>query len=493
MKKLLLLASLLSILGSIHAQNQKVLIKWGTSFKSKVYQSYSTKYVLGKKGENTFVFENANLTGGDHAFYVLDKNMEVVKTVSFKFSSYVGSNHSLKHAELINDQIYIYYTYHNPKTNNYGVATQRINTSTFEIIGNDESIFESPEGNLGGAFFIRKKLSDSTRTVIFGGSSSSNVLGVAVFDENNEVIFKRTISLKINAELNSIGDIEVDEQGTVFVGVKTTFYNSDAKKNGGIPTQYYIHCFEKNSSVDNRILIDNQKYLVHNASLFVEKNKLYCLGVFRDFIYQESFKGYFLNTIDIEANKITTQKFNLFNELKLNQMKKPNFIFTENGFRMAALESKNIIKNKDGSLTFIIEQLNMQYVHSIIIINIKENGEENWTNFIERNSSKIYYIPLFKELFITKINDELVFLIYQRKGFEDSKYISLTGTPKKNILVIYKIDKNGVLTYTKQDEFEINNRFALLSDYCRLNNSEFLISGIDDKDKISFGVLKITP
>lgn len=394
----LTLLSLLMTLCTINAVAQKFEIKWGQEYK-KEGGMFSRDYLLGSDSKYFYVLSDPR---GKSKVLKFDFNCNQLSATPISFSTgskekaEVGGMLTMKDKTYLilasrnkkADVVTFYYTelkngtfsptvksfYSIPFSFNFG-ASLAIGYGFGSLDATDSRDFESsPNGNyiaIAGSGF---------------GVNKSEVLKIAVLDENLKLAWEKTFPLKISDRNVYIEQYVVNDKGEVFLAAKQWESKESYKK--GIPKyDYKVYKFTASGMEEITVKLDGDK-APWDTGLFPTPEGGINIGGFytKTSTPKGSADGVFFSIID-ESNKVTSNAYP-FKEEFLVGLQSKAADKKDQGIRKFQIDY--LVRFTDGTYSFIAEKY---YVTSYTTTSSTGNSTTTSTTFVYHSDEII--VPRF--------------------------------------------------------------------------------------------------
>lgn len=379
---------------------------------------------------------------------------------------------------MLKDKLYVFNTITDLNEKTYSLEIDEIDkTSLFPL---DEpkklaeiSYEEGSKRNKGG--FNLSVSNDSSKILVYSifpyEKGQMQKFKLQVYDNKINELWSNDVELPYNEELFDVVDLEVGNDGNVYLLGKVYEEKHREKKRGEVNYQYHIIYYEKDnlSGVDTEI--DSKSKFFNEISMSVNnKNQVICVGLYTSDINAVS-EGTFYLRLNSKTHKNEVITFKEFSELledngtdsERKKKRKQDKLYKDYFFR-------NIIQKEDGGIIVVAEQYYVvvktttstsssghtttrttYYYHydNILVLNIDKNGKFIWQKIIPKKQVSVNDLGYYLSFTLATKGEDLYFIynttIYKknRSGKETSRF------KRKNYmknLSIYKLDKNGELS-----------------------------------------------
>lgn len=465
---------------------QEATIELGPEMKNEK-NSFGAK-ILGKD-EDGFYIERLTLSKNTSVFslkvkynYLLesyDMNMEKMNSVKIEDSK--KEDRVIKEQLmnlLIKDKLFVFNTKTDLNSKMNSLEVDEIDKTSLYPIEQPKKIAELSyeEGNKRnkGGFFINVS-NDSSKVLVYSmypyEKGQMQKFKLQVFDNQFTELWNNDIELPYNEELFDVIELEVGNNGNVYLLGKVYEDKHRDKKRGEINYQYHILYYSSDNQKGLDTEIDSKNKFFNDISMSVNNNnQLVLVGLYTSDFNAVS-EGTFYSRINSKTHNNEVITFKEFSELmedngedserkkKRNQEK----IYKNYDFR-------NIIQKEDGGIIVVAEQYYVvvktttstsssghtttrttYYYHydNILIFSIDKNGKFLWQKIIPKKQVSVNDNGYYLSFTLATKGEDLYFIynstIYKkRKNGKETERFKRSDYMKN--LSIYKVDKNGELS-----------------------------------------------
>lgn len=386
---------------------------------------------------------NSSLNTTPKAFLELyNSRMNLVRTKEIDLK-YKGKQRQLQDVIMLGGQLYILTSFHNQvKKKNY-LFKQKIHNSRLTVDKELDLVGEIDARNLQNeGEFDFSISSDSSRLLIYNQlpfqKREPERFALRVFDEHFEELWSKDIVLPYNDENFSVESYQIDRQGNVYL-LGVIYQDKSQHRRRGSPTyQYTILAYTQNGTVVDEYRIDLGSKFITDLTFQVDnKGDLVCSG-----FYSEkgtySIKGTYFFRLDTETKEIFNQNLKEFDfeflteYLSDRQREKAERAEiqddTKNKAELYEFSLDKLILRSDGGALLVAEQyyvyeqyyrdwpyynIRYDYIYNyndIIVVNIRPNGEIEWTARIPKRQVTTNDGGYFSSYAMSIVRDKIYFV-----------------------------------------------------------------------------------
>jgi len=380
-----------------------------------------------------------------------------------------------------NTELYLFSSFINKKQKMNYLFVSSINKKTLEPNHDLKKIAEInykyySKYNAGGYFYDLSD--DSTKLMIYYDlpykKGLNEKFGFHVFDEDLNLIWKKSITLPYKEELFAIEKYRVDNNGNTYI-LGRIYKDIKKEKRKGKPNYKYqvlAYSNEGNTLIEYPIHLTGKFFTDMNIAINKD-NDIVCGGFFSE-EGTFSIKGCYFLCIDGETKEITTKSFKDFSIDFLTQNMKERI--AKKTKKKAAkgktvelyeFDLSDFVLRSDGGALLIGEQYYTytrttyhtdanghttstttyyNVYNDIIVININPDGEIEWAEKIAKHQHTMNDYGFYSSYALAVVNDKLYFI------FNDNPkniYYKSVGKPqrftkgKNSIVMVIEMDADG--------------------------------------------------
>ena len=340
-----------------------------------------------------------------------------------------------------NKKLFITFTQYIPKERKHILFCQEVDKHIGKLLGQGLSLATSTSKsrNLQGKFDYMPS-PDSSKAVIFfseapdtrnrdwRSDASSNKFTVKVLDENFKKVWGKKITLPYDENLYEHRQIEVDNDGNVYILAKIYDKRIREKVRGKANYKYKIIVLREDEKRKEYDLYLEDKFITDiTFKLDRRTNDIICSGFYSE-RNSDGFKGAFFLAIDKETKEISRANTKAFSvDFMSNFMRERR---AEKGGEVFDFNMRDIVLRTDGGAVLIAEQFfvttnsqrdfntgqvffNYQYNYNdIIAVNINPDGTIAWSTFVpkwQRSSN-----PIYSSFSQAVVSDKIYFVFNER-------------------------------------------------------------------------------
>ena len=424
MKKILFLLLGIFMFNTLAAQD----VHWGESHKLKNSEFISK--LIAEDDNGIYVLRRGAQRRDSRAAIIEHYSPDMQLQYSRKMTEIDKTNVFFQDFFEYNGKLFIIFTQYRPKERKHILFYQEVNKHTGELEGKGLSLMTSTSKSkyLQGIFDYEPS-PDSSKAVIFfseapdaramsyGADRSSNEFSVKVLDDKFEKVWSRKVTLPYDANLYEHRQVEVDNDGNVYILAKIYDKRVREKVRGKANYKYKIIALQEGEERKEYDLYLDDKFITDiTFKLDRRTNDIICSGFYSE-RNSQGFKGSFFLAIDKvskEVSRTGTKEFDV--DFMSNFMRERR---AERGGEVYDFNMRDIVLRTDGGAVLIAEQFytridyndnrfgtfnqnrnfnnNLAYVNyyynDIIIINVNPDGSIAWNTFIpkwQRSTNPVY-------------------------------------------------------------------------------------------------------
>lgn len=405
MKKYLLTCLLLTACLLVSAQSPQ--IKWGKSYKNS--RRITLEGIIGKDATGVY---NLNLKYGLITYLLiehLDKDLNFLKKESIALR-YDKKSMDFEKILLRNGELLLFSSLNDPRQKIKQLYVQHVNKETLMPKGDFKKVAtinyeESNRRNSGDFAFEESR--DFSKLLIYytlpSKKKENETLGFHVFDQSNQEIWSKQLTLPLRDQSVEIEDHIIDNEGNVHLLGKNylDLTNKQSRSLEGSGYNYELLSFYEKGTRDQRHVINlTGKYITDiKVAVNVEK-EIVCAGFYSE-KSAHSIAGTFFLKINAQTSGVLKESYKAFGSNFLNenrtevQTKKSNKkLDPENTPELFRYDLRDVILTGEGGAILVGEQY---YVRERTDTYMDSNG--NWT-------TRTVYTYFYNDLIVVKINPE---------------------------------------------------------------------------------------
>ncbi|MEM1322656.1 MAG: hypothetical protein AAGG75_20495 [Bacteroidota bacterium] len=495
----ILILSLILAVSPLYAQNDPDIpadIKWGPEMKEPG-NSMITK-IIGTTPKGFYTLREKTGGGlGDNGTTKIrleyyNNDMKIMKSneIALKYKS---KKMSFEDVFFLNGKIYLFSSFHNEaKKKNY-LFMQEVSIRSLAPRKNLKLLAEMDTRNKKRGIFDNHISRDSSKILIYNQlpykKKQPERFALRVYDNEFNELWNRDISLPYNDEKFSIEEYQVDNNGNVFLLGVIYEDKSRVRRNGRPTYEYTILTYTEDGedAQEYKIRLD-QEFLTDMTFRVADNGDLVCSGFYSERgtysvkgtcffrIDTESKEIYNLNLKEFDFDFITEYLSDKKKEKLKNAERKGNKKKAPELYRYSL---DKLILRSDGGALLIAEQYfvqirdnfdrfnpafggfdpywngvrNQDYLYNyndIIIVNIRPDGEIEWTGRIPKRQVTVNDGGYFSSYAMSIIRDKIYF-VYNDNGrnFEEAnsdRIYSYNG--KYSVIALTELNRDGsMITY----------------------------------------------
>jgi len=430
---ILLISVLLSPI--LHAQN----VQWGSSHTNKNGE-YISK-LIAEDANGIYVLRKGAQRWGSPATIIEHYSPDMKLKYSRKIKEIDKSNVFFQDFFEYNKKLFITFTQYRAKEQKHILFYQEVNKHTGELVGNGLSLMTSTSksNSLQGKFDYQPS-PDSSKAVIFfseapdvrssraGADAASNRFSIKVLDSEFKGVWSEKIVLPYDENLYEHRQIEVDNDGNVYILAKIYDKRIRNKVRGKANYKYKIIALRDGEERREYDLYLQDKYITDiTFKLDRRTNDIICSGFYSE-RNSEGFKGAFFLAIDKVTKEVSRTGMKDFSvDFMSNFMRERR---AERGGEVFDFDMRDMVLRTDGGAVLIAEQFfistntqrdfntgqifyNYQYNYNdIIAVNINPDGSIEWSTYIPKwqRSTSPFYSSFSKAV----VKDKIYFVFNER-------------------------------------------------------------------------------
>jgi len=418
MKQIILFVLGILIFNGLPAQN----VHWGSSHTHKNGEYISKLIAEDDKG--IYVLRRGAQRRDSRAVIIEHYSPDMKLQYSRKITEIDKTNVFFQDFFEYNKKLFITFTQYRAKEQKHILFYQEVNKHTGELVGNGLSLMTStskskylqgtfdyepsPDSSKAVIFFSE---APNTRVMSYGADRSSNQFSIKVLDDKFEKVWSKKVTLPYDANLYEHRQIEVDNDGNVYILAKIYDNRIREKVRGKANYKYKIIALREGEERREYDLYLEDKFITDiTFKLDRRTNDIICSGFYSE-RNSEGFKGSFFLAIDKvskEVSRTGTKEFDV--DFMSNFMRERR---AKRGGEVYDFNMRDIVLRTDGGAVLIAEQFfvrvdnnnfgayynnfnNFRYIYhynDIVVININPDGSIAWNTFVpkwQRSTNAIY-------------------------------------------------------------------------------------------------------
>jgi len=460
------------------SQNRPATIKWGEELKEPMGTFLSKIVAIRPDGFYALRRNNDNaINGNPKAFierYNDRMNLRRSREIELKYS---GKQRELEDVIMLGGQLYLLTSFHNQvKKKNY-LFRQTIDNNRLTAGRDLDLVGEIDARNLQreGAFNFTIS-SDSSRLLVHNQlpyqKGEPERFALRVFDEQFQEIWSQNIVLPYNDENFEVESYQIDRNGNVYI-LGVIYQDNSQRRRRGSPTyQYSILAYKNKGAEIDEYLIDLDNVFITDLTFRADnQGNLVCSGFFSE-KGTYSVRGTYFFRVDTETKEIYNQNLRDFDfefrteylsdkekaraevaELENDQRKTPE---------LYDFSLDKLIMRSDGGALLVAEQYyvyeryfrdwpyyNMRYdyvynYNDIIVVNIRPNGEIEWTARIPKKQVTVNDNGYFSSYAMSTVRDKLYFVFNDNgRNFDPDSDRLYNFNGRNSVIALATVDIRG--------------------------------------------------
>jgi len=410
-----------------------------------------------------------------------DKNLDV-KNYKELDLTYKGKKMEYAGMVEIKNRLFSLAVFNNKKTKKNYLLYQEIDPKSLDVIKKLSVLGEIPysrKSNDGNFSFVYSQ--NQKRVLIYHSlpydKGGRQKIAFAVLDSNLNKIWSKKVTLPYSDKLFSFYDVEIDDEGNVYmIGKKWKAKRKDIV-GGQINFSFIILGYKKGGkeSVEYKLALED-KYISQVKLVMDPKLNLICAGFYSN-NKSDGLGGSFFLKIDHDSGDIISSDYkdfsvdfmtSLMSKRKQEKMKKKDKKMKKKGksLEMPDYDLDGLVIRDDGGVLLVAERYfvlshtytdgngNMHttytyYTNNIIVVNFNPDGSVKWMRRVPKSqsSASTYYLS-----YVSATYEDNLYFIYndyiKNKEIENENDFKHFNMSLKNAnLVAYKIDSEGNTDY----------------------------------------------
>ncbi len=435
MNKILALLLCITMSCMLSAQD----IRWGSSHTLKNNEYISN--LIAEDANGIYVLRRGAQRWGSAAVIIEHYSPDMKLQYSRKIKEIDKNNVFFQDFFEYNDKLFITFTQYRAKERKHILFYQEVNKHTGALVGQGLSLATSTSKskNLQGKFDYAPS-PDSSKAVIFfseapntrtqswGADATSNKFTVKVLDDKFEKVWREKITLPYDENLYEHRQIEVDNDGNVYILAKIYDNRVRERVRGKANYKYKIIALREGEKRKEYDLYLEDKFITDiTFKLDRRTNDIICSGFYSE-RNSQGFKGAFFLAIDKQTKEISRANTKAFSvDFMSNFMRERR---AERGGEVYDFNMRDIILRTDGGAVLIAEQFfvttnsqrdfntgmwyySYQYNYNdIIAVNINPDGTIAWSTFVPKWQRSTN--PMYSSFSKAVVSDKIYFVFNER-------------------------------------------------------------------------------
>ncbi len=463
---------------SLQAQEVPATIKWGEELKEPM-GTYLSK-IVGITPEGFFALRrnDDNAINGNPKAYLERYNdrMSMRRNRELELK-YKGKQRELEDVIMLGGQLYLLTSFHNQvKKKNYLFRETIDNTRLtskrdLELVGEIDARNLQRDGEF--SFSIS---SDSSRLLVYNQlpyqKGEPEQFALRVFDEQFQEVWSQNIVLPYNDENFEVESYQIDRNGNVYL-LGVIYQDKSQRRRRGSPTyQYSILAYKNNGTEIDEYLIELGDVFITDLTFRADnRGNLVCSGFFSE-KGTYSVRGTYFFRVNTETKEIYNQNLREFDfefrteYLSDKQREKAQQAELEEDERKTPelydYSLDKLIMRSDGGALLVAEQYyvyeryfrdwpyyNVRYdyiynYNDIIVVNIRPNGEIEWTARIPKRQETVNDGGYFSSYTMATVRDKLYFVFNDNgRNFDPSNDRLYNFNGRNSVISLATIDIQG--------------------------------------------------
>ncbi len=417
-----------------------------------------------------------------------DKNLRLKKSKEYKLK-YKGKNLEFEDLIRLGGNLYLLTSYHNKSKKINYLFYQQINKRSLNINKKYTKISDIPTRSQNRDGFFDLHISrDSSKLLIYSKlpykKGTPERFDLQVYNNQFELLWDKEIALPYDDENFTVEEYRVDNKGNVYLlGVNSR--DRLRSRYRGAPTyQYTILAYtEGGTDFEEYPIKFRDKFITDLTFRVADDGNLVCSGFYSE-RNSSGVRGTYFFRLDAETKKVYNKNLHEFefnfrsedlsNRRRAKAAKAESRGDDEKGAELTNYELDRLILRSDGGALLIAEQYDefqrqagidyytrmygnnnlMQQVFiydDIIVVNIRPNGEIEWSARIPKHQMTIDDNGYFSSYAMTIVRDRLFFIYNDnarnyRSDRKSNRWYSYNGS--NSIIVLAEVRRDGqVNTY----------------------------------------------
>lgn len=478
MRKLFILTwvILLAVIQS-YAQTAKAELVLGTEYKDAKLARIQD--IVTSDDTGTYLVKSTDrhkMSGLDVTLEYYNRKMEPVKAIDLKKIKRDGKKVNFEFVIYSDDKLYLFTSFKNQKLKKYFLFTQTIEKKTLKLNNDIKKVAEISYAGYSrynaGDFHYRISRDDSKILIYYNlpyNKAGNEKYGFHVLNQDMSLVWERPVTLTYKEDLFEVNNVSVDNFGNTYLLGKL----SDEKKGKKHEVDYeyqLITYLNNGKDVSNYSIRLKDKFL-KDVNFRVNDNKdIVCAGFYSAKKIYNAVEGFYYTLIDGKTRQVKHTKSVSFTldlmaqtltEKEEKSLRKKHAKGGDVGLKYYVLD--NIIFKEGGGVVLVGEQSYREkftqgsttYYKSIygslILIDLTEEGEVNWSQKIRKHNATPYKDgTIHVSYFMPIVNDKLYFIFNDnienkdKKLSERGKWYGFTGTRgDDSYLAMVEVDNLG--------------------------------------------------
>lgn len=427
-------------------------------------------YALRKREESALANEQVYIES-----YDAKMNLKKSQKLDLK---YKGNRRDFEDLIMVGGQLYLLSSFNNQaKKKNY-LFYQKISNRSLTMARKFEMIAEIDTRNKEQEGFFNFKLSkDSSKVLIYNQlpykKNTPERFALRVFNNQFEEQWHKDIILPYNDDNFSIEEYRIDNKGNVYL-LGVLFQDRSRVRRAGKPTYRYSILAYMNEGEDMKeYKIDiGDKFITDLTFRIDNSGKLVCSGFYSD-KGTYSIKGTYFFKLNMETKQVENKNLKAFDFKFLTE-------YLSDGQRERALRAERqgkvnrapelyqfsldeLILRSDGGAVLVAEQYyvyqrryfdfygtpqfdNYFNYNDIIVVNIRPNGEIEWTARIPKRQETVNDGGYYSSYAMSIVQDRIYFIYNDnQRNFENDNRRLYNFNGRQSIIALSELRKDGTL------------------------------------------------